>query len=173
MSLTLGYACPEPMRSRRLRPALAGALAGSALALAGCGQDGSSSRSLSLGQVPLVGGASVIASVKECDKGANAFCAIEAVVVDRSSTSSGALVIGERDRLRTLGWTGAAGDDGNERAADSPGHKLRLTYSTAAGDLTAIDLGWIMRPRAIALTLAHTLFARTPAMSIMLETGPA
>ena len=46
-----------------------------------------------------------------------------------------------------LGWTGANADTGQQRAADSPGHKLRLTYAPAAGDLQGIDLGWIKRSR--------------------------
>jgi hypothetical protein len=164
------------MRSKRVRlalPALGVALAGCVLALGGCGRSASSSRSVSLAQLPLVDGASIVSQARQCDRGANAYCAIEAVIVDRRSHSSGALVASEYRRLRAHGWTGAAGDNGDERAANSPGHQLRVTYSTAAGDLIGIDLGWIKRPRAIALSLASTMFERTPAMSIMLETGPA
>jgi hypothetical protein len=141
------------------------------IALAGCGQSGSSS-SLSLAQLPLVDGASVITQVRQCDRGANAFCAIEAVIVDRRFTSAGAFVTSERRHLRKLGWTQTAGDNGSESAAESRGLKLRVTYATATADLTGIDLGWIKRPRAIALTLSRTLFGQTPAMSLMLEAGP-
>jgi hypothetical protein len=141
------------------------------VALAGCGQSGSSS-SLSLSQLPLVDGAKVVTKVGRCDRGANAFCAVQAVIVDRRFSSAGALVASEHRHLRKLGWTSAAGDNGNERAAESPGHKLRVTYATATGDLTAIDLGWIKRPRVIQATLARALFDQTPAMSVMLEAGP-
>lgn len=101
------------------------------------------------------------------------FCAIEAVIVDRGASSSGDLVTREYNHLHALGWTGAAGDNGAERAANSPGHKLRVTYSTAQGDLTGIDLGWIMRPWPITWSLSRMMFKRIPAMSVMLETGPA
>jgi hypothetical protein len=142
------------------------------IALGGCGQNASSS-SLSLGQLPLVDGASIVTQVRQCDRGANAYCAIEAVIVDRRFRSAGALVASEHRHLRKLGWIGSAGDNGDERAAESPGHKLRLTYATAAGDLIGIDQGWIKRPRAIELTLSRAMFDRTPAISIMLEAGPA
>ena len=95
------------------------------------------------------------------------------MIVDRRFRSAGALVASEHRHLRKLGWIGSAGDNGDERAAQSPGHKLRLTYATAAGDLIGIDQGWIKRPRAIELTLSRAMFERTPAISIMLEAGPA
>jgi hypothetical protein len=139
-------------------------------ALGGCGQ-GSSSHPLSLGQLPLTAGASVVAQAQQCDRGVDAFCAIEAVIVDPRYKSSGALVAGEHRHLRELGWSAMAGDNGTESAADSPGHKLRVTYATAANDLAGIDLGWIKRPRSIELTLAGAMFNRAPAMSVMLENG--
>ena len=163
------------MRSRRLRPAppaLVAALGACALALAACGGS-SRSTPLSVGQLPLVDGASVVAQASQCDRGAHAYCAIEAVIVDRRATSSGALVAGERRRLHKLGWSASAGDNGDELAAESPGQTLRVTYATAAGDLIGWDLGWIKRPRPIALTLSRLLFERTPAMSVMLEAGSA
>ena len=163
------------MRSRRLRPAplaLVAALTGCALALSACGGSSQSSP-LSIGQLPLINGATIVAQASQCDRGANAYCAIEAVIVDPRAGSSGALVVAERRRLRRLGWSGSAGDNGDEQAAESPGHKLRVTYATAAGDLIGWDLGWIKRPRPIALTLSHLMFERTPAMSVMLEAGSA
>jgi hypothetical protein len=163
------------MRSRRLRPAplaLVMALAGCAFALTGCG-DGGSSSTLSISQLPLVDGAKIVAQASQCDRGAHAYCAIEAVIVDRRAASSSALVASEHRWLRKLGWLGTAGDNGDERAAEAPGQKLRVTYATAAGDLVGWDLGWIKRPRAIVLTLSRLLFERTPAMSVMLEAGSA
>ena len=158
------------MRPRRPTATFGFALA--ACALAGCGASGSS-RSLSLAQLPLVRGSAVVARSEQCDRGANAYCAIEAVIVNRGFTSSGALVVAEHQRLHKLGWSTAAGDNGRERAAESPGHKVRVTYATAFGDLLGWDMGWIKRPRPIALTLSHAMFDGAPAMSVMLEAGSA
>lgn len=144
-----------------------------ALVIGGCGQGSSSSRPLSISELPLVKGAQVATEVRKCDSGSNAFCAVEAVIVDHKLTSSGALVTGENRWLHSLGWTSAAGDNGVEQAQDSPGSKLRVTYATGLGDLTGIDLHWITRPWPIEWSLSSSIFARTPAMSILLETGPA
>ena len=156
------------MRSRTLGLAT-GALV---IGLAGCSQH-ATTRSPIPSQLPLVGGTSVVKQVRECDKGTNAFCAIELVVVDPSFTSSADLVKEERNRLRRSGWTGVAPDDGQQRAAESPGQKLRITYATAAADLLGIDLGWIKRPHPITVRLARAMFERSPAMSVLLEAGPA
>ena len=58
-------------------------------------------------------------------------------------------------------------------SAVSPGHKFRIVYATAAGDLLALDEGWIKRPLPIGVTLSNTLFDRKPAISLMVEAGPA
>jgi hypothetical protein len=157
------------MGVKRLIPLLVPAL--SAFALAGCGSGGSPGP-VSLRQLPLIPGASVISETSRCDKGANAFCAIQAVIVDRRAHSSGALVENEHRQLHSLGWTTSAGDDGVEVAADSPGHKLRVTYATAINDLIGIDEKWIVRQRSIGLSLAQTVFSHIPAMSILLQVGP-
>ena len=140
--------------------------------LSGCGQGGGH-RPPDVARLPLVGGARVVAQTKRCDRGANAYCAVELVVIARRYPTSADLVKGEGLYLGKLGWTSANGDIGEEKAAESPGHQLRLTYATAYGDLKGIDLGWIKRPRPIALALADTLFARASAMSLMLEAGPS
>jgi hypothetical protein len=140
--------------------------------LAGCGQQASTS-SPTLSQLPLADGARVLTQVRECDKGTNAFCAIELVVDGPSFHSSQDLVKAQRRRLKASGWTGVAPDDGRQRAAESPGQKLRITYATAAADLLGIDLEWIKRPLPITLSLAQTMFDRAPAMSVLLEAGPA
>lgn len=155
------------MSTRVLRVALAAL----ALVLAGCGQIGSS-RSPTVDQLPLVDGAAVVAQAQQCDKGANAFCAVEAVIVDKHLRSSGELVASEHKHLRKLGWTSMAGDNGDERAAESPGHKLRLTYATAGNDLIGWDLGWIKRAPPIVQALDRQMIDRVPSMSIMLEAGP-
>jgi hypothetical protein len=122
-----------------------------------------------LTQLPLVPGTQIVARARQCDKGAAAYCAVEIVVVGRSYRTSQDLLGVERERLVSLGWTREGADTGNEHAADSPGHKLRVTYATALGDLTGIDLGWIKRPRPITLALSRTVFQRTAALSMMLE----
>jgi hypothetical protein len=139
-------------------------------ALAGCGA-GSKSRDPDLTKLPLVNGASVVARVRQCDRGANAFCAIELVVTDRRYRTSADLVDAQHGQLRKHGWTGGTGDTNQQKAADSPGHKLRVTYATASGELRGVDLGSIERPRKITLALSRVLFDQAPAMSVMLEVG--
>jgi hypothetical protein len=141
-----------------------------ATALAACGQT-STGRSPDLAKLPLVPGASVVAQARQCDKGANAFCSFQLVVTDPRYPSSKALVSSERRQLHKLGWSGMDADTGEEQAAESPDHKLRVTYATAFGDLKGIDLNWIKRPPSIALALSRTMFARSSAMSVMLEVG--
>jgi hypothetical protein len=120
-----------------------------------------------------VSGARVVTQVRECDKGANAFCAIELVVLDPRYSSSMQLVKGERNLLKRSSWSGVAPDDGRQRAAQSPGQKLRVTFATAEADLLGTELGWIKRPWPITYTLARAMFDRAPVMSILLEAGPA
>jgi hypothetical protein len=73
--------------------------------------------------------------------------------------------------LRKHGWSLADGETSLQTGANSPGHKLRLTYSTADGDLREVDLGSINRPWPIVYTLSSTMFDRTAAMSMRLEVG--
>jgi hypothetical protein len=155
------------MTGGRVRPL---ALAALIVTLAGCGAGGGR-RTPELAHLPLVGGARIVAQAQRCDAGANAFCSVELVVVDSRYRSSEALLNGEHDRLRSVGWTGANGYTGDEHAADSPGHKLRVTYATADGDLKGVDLGWIQRTRTITLALSRALFNREPALSVLLEIG--
>jgi hypothetical protein len=138
--------------------------------LSACGS-GSGNRSPDLGRLPLVSDARVVAHASQCDAGANAYCALELVVVDPRISSSEDLVKDEGDHLLAAGWTRVNGDTGDEGAAQSPGHKLRVTYATASGDLKGIDLGWIQRSQTIALALSRSLFDRTSAMSVTLELG--
>jgi hypothetical protein len=140
------------------------------LALAGCGSvHGASAPKLS--QVPMVPGAKVIAQATQCDKGDNAFCTLEFVVVDQHYKTSIDLVNAEHDVVHRAGWPGVGADTGDERAAESPGNKLRVTYGTASGDLQGIDLGWIHRSAKIARALSRTLFDHTTAMSVELDRG--
>jgi hypothetical protein len=140
-----------------------------AAAIGGCGTGGKHQPSLAA--LPLVKGAAIVAHVRHCDRGANAYCAIELVVIDNLYRSSIALVTSEKQTLKKMGWTRTGPDTSDEHAADSPGRELRVTYATALGELTDIDLGWIQRPRTITLALSQSVFSRAPAMAVMLEPG--
>jgi hypothetical protein len=140
-----------------------------ALVIAGCGAGAPQVPDVK--RLPLVSGASVVTQAQRCDRGANAYCAVELVIVAPRFRNSVDLLKGERRHLRELGWSGANGYTGDERSAESPGRKLRITYATAAGDLKGIDLGWIDRSRPVTLALSRALFTRSPALSMMLEYG--
>jgi hypothetical protein len=137
--------------------------------VAGCGSSGSKVPDVS--RLPLVDGASVVTRAQECDRGSNSYCAILLVVTDPRLHSSLDLLKSERRHLREVGWSLANGNTGNENSADSPGHKLRVTYSTAEGDLQGIELGWIQRPRNVTLALSGAMFARKATLSMLLELG--
>jgi hypothetical protein len=156
---------PRP-RPRPVAPCLA-VLA--CLALVGCGA--ANPRPVGLGNVPLPPGARVMTHVLSCDHGANPYCSVQLVVVGAQNQTSTDLLTAEEDRLAKLGWTSTQGSDGHEQAADSPGHGLRLSYATAYDDLLGVDSNWIKRRRTVAQALATTLFARTPALSLMLQRG--
>jgi hypothetical protein len=139
-----------------------------AAALAGCGH---SARSPSALHLPLVPGSSVIAKTRECNRGANPYCSVEMVVQNTSYQSPRRLLFDERDYLYHHGWRAASPDTGVELAAESPGHKLRVTYATALQDLKGVDLGWIARPPSIARALDRAVFDRVSTMSVLLEVG--
>ena len=159
------------MTGGRLRGLIALALTVALVAaLAGCGQS-SGGRTPDLSRLPLVAGAQVVAQVKECDSGANAFCALELVIVDPRYKTPDDMLNAEHDRLRAAGWTGANADTGEQHAADSPGHNLRLTYATAAGELKGTGLGWTKRAQPIKLALSRAMLYQSAALSLMLEQG--
>src|SRR5580704_17589472 len=161
------------MTARRVVAAtLAAAVLTGAGVLAGCGGNGGT-RAPTLGKLPLAAGSQVVARVKKCDRGQNAYCALELVVVNRDYQNSWALVAGERRSLSQGGWTQTHADTGDEHAAQSPGDKLRVTYATAMGELKDVVLGWITRSHTISVALSKTIFARAAAMSVLLELGPA
>jgi hypothetical protein len=146
------------------------AITATAAVLGGCGT-ANPGRIPSLGAVPLTGGTRIVAHQTRCDRGANAYCAIQLVVVGRRYSSSGALMSRERRYLKSLGWGISFAQTGPERAAESPGHRLRLVLATAAYDLQAVDLGWIQRAPGISRALSQTMFNRQSALSLMLESG--
>jgi hypothetical protein len=155
------------MTARRLGAAAALALAA---ALAGCGTS-TAQRTPTVSAIPLLPGARVATQVRACDSGSRAFCSIELVVTDPRYKSSDNLAHDESKHLRKAGWSLADGDTSTESSANSPGHKLRLTYSTAADDLQQIDLGQITRSRNVVLALSSSMFDRAAAMSMILEVG--
>jgi hypothetical protein len=140
------------------------------VAVAGCG-GGSGARSPQLSSLPLAAGVRVMTNVRQCNSGSNAYCAIELVVLGPGYSSSRALVLAERDRLRSRGWIGASPTTGDQLANESPNNKLRVTYSTAFEDLKGVDLGWITRSWPTISALDGTLFNRAVAMSVLLEIG--
>jgi hypothetical protein len=141
-----------------------------ALTLCGCGHAGAG-HPPALSGMPLVGGAKIVSAAKQCDRGANAYCALELVVVDTRYETSEDLRAAEHLVLGSRGWSRTGGDTGQESAADSPQNKVRLTYATADGDLRGVDLGWIQRSRKTTLALSREIFDRAPTISLMLETG--
>lgn len=164
-SATLGLV---PMAGGTLRSALA--LVAFAAILGGCGSS-QAGRTPDISKLPLVPGAQVARQIRVCDNGASPYCGYELVVVDSHYKTSAALVAAEHKQLIAHGWSGANADTGDERAADSPGHKLRVTYATAYGDLKGIAFGWIKRSQSTALALSRTMFERSSAMSVLLEVG--
>ncbi len=129
---------------------------------------------VSCNQLPLIPGASVIdPGARSATPGANAFCAIEAVIVDRRASSSGALMESEHRQLHSLGWTTQRGRRwrrGGRRLAraQAPRHlRHRARRPDRAGrevDQAALADRAGARPERCS--------TRTPAMSIMLEVGP-
>ncbi len=140
-----------------------------AAALAGCG--GGGSKTPNLGALPLVPGANVSLKVKVCDIGSSAFCAWELLVVAPKLRDSDELLRAEHRLLLSAGWSGAQGDASGEHAADSPGHKLRVTYATPTNELIGTGDEGVHRSNALQLALSHVSFAGTPALSILLEQG--
>jgi hypothetical protein len=155
---------------RVIRTVQAITICAAALSATACGQSSSGPPPV-LGRVPLTPGSRIVADQRSCDRGANAFCSLQLVVVGGHYANSTALLAAEQQRLDALGWTSSVGDSGVEKAADSPGHKLRLTYATASDDLKGVDLGWIPRRPPITRALSRVMFERAPALSLMLETG--
>jgi len=142
-----------------------------ALGLAGCGASSTAQRTPTVSQVPLLAGSRIVAQVRACDQGSNAYCAIDIVVLNHDYVSSDILARDEGRLLSKHGWSLAHGDTNEQSGANSPGHKLRLTFATAAGDLEEVDLGEINRPWPVVYALSSSMFARTPAMSMELEIG--
>jgi hypothetical protein len=139
--------------------------------VAGCGAGTPAARTPTASSVPLVPGSRVVEQVRACDQGSNAFCAIDLVVRNGAYKSSDILLRDEGRLLRKDGWSLSNAETRAQTAANSPGHKLRLTFSTAAGDLQEIDLGLINRSWPITYALSSSMFDRAAAMSMRVEVG--
>jgi hypothetical protein len=162
------------MTARRLsgqRVWIASAAVVATLALVGCGGQTATQRTPTVDKLPLIPGAHISLRVQRCDMGANAFCGWELLVIAPRYRSSDDVVKSEHRLLMKSGWTGADADAGEQRAADSPGHKLRVTYATPSADLIGIDQGSTKRSRKLTLALSQAIFNRQSAMSMLLEVG--
>ena len=138
--------------------------------LAGCGST-QTQRTPTASSLPLVPGSQIVAQVRSCDSGSNAFCGIDLVVRNTKYESSDVLARDESHVLRKNGWSPSDEDTGLQSAANSPGHTMRLTYATATGDLQEIVLGLINRPWPITYALSNAIFDRDATMSMRLEVG--
>jgi hypothetical protein len=132
---------------------------------------GGTPRAIGLKNIPMIAGTRITTRVRSCDRGKHPYCALQVVIVgDRYGTSQ-ALRNTYGANLLKLGWTTTKGPDGNETAADSPGHELRLTFATAYEDLLGIDSNWIQRTKTVSHALSAAMFARAPTLSLMLLRG--
>ncbi len=138
--------------------------------LAGCG-GASNNRDVGLKNVPLPRGAQVMARVRVCDRGANAYCAEQLLVTGPRYATSADLLNSENARLRQLGWSDNRGNTGKQLAAQSPGNEFRVYFTTAYNDLLALDMGWIHRSAPIGRALSAAIFDRAAAISVMLVRG--
>jgi hypothetical protein len=141
-----------------------------ALVIAVTGRGGTP-RAVGLKDVPMVPGTRVLTKVRSCDRGVHPYCSLQVVIVGDRYKTSQALRLTYGASLRKMGWTTTKGPDGNETAADSPGHELRLTFATAYEDLLGVDSNWIQRTAAISHSLSSIMFDRAPALSIQLLRG--
>lgn len=140
------------------------------LLLAGCGSAGD--RTPSLARVPMPPRSKVILDLHACNAGSDAYCALQLVIAGKGYRTSVSMISAEAAVLRRLHWRHENADTALEHAAYSPGDKLRLTYATPKSELASIELGWVTRAHAVQVTLAHTLFADRPALSMLVEIGP-
>jgi hypothetical protein len=146
-------------------------LAAAAALLAGCGA--SRLHVPNAAKLPLVPGARVVERLRSCNRGANAYCAVDMVVEDPRYPNPPALARAERHLLRRSGWTVEYADVPAEYALLSPGARLHVTLAPVDHELRAIDLGQVQRPQAFALALSRALFAHRIALAVVLELGPA
>ena len=145
------------------------ALAGALVLLTGCGAG--SQRTPDLSALPLVPGASFRVKQRVCDSGSNSYCAWELVVAGAGYRDSNALFEAEHRLLLSRHWSGADGDIRSQHAADSPGHRLRVTYANPVDELTGTGIFGVRRTQAIQLALTNAVFGHTSEISMLLEVG--
>jgi hypothetical protein len=157
----------NPNLARAARCAVAAALL--AAFAAGCGQ-GSAPGTPAVRALPLAPGARIVQRTRTCDGGEHPYCAVQ-LVLTGDFRSSGALMEAETAQLHGHGWTETQGDTVHEEAAESPGHRLRVTYGQGSEDLLSIEQGRIHRAPAVARALSRAMFARSAALSLILQAG--
>ena len=141
-----------------------------AVAIVATGRGGTP-RAVGLKNIPTIPGTRMLTKVRSCDRGVNPYCSVQVVLVGDRYRTSQALRETYGATLLKRGWTTTKGPDGDETAADSPGHELRLTFATAYEDLLGIDSNWIQRTPAISHSLSSAMFDGAPTLSIMLLRG--
>jgi hypothetical protein len=144
-------------------------MAGALVLLAGCGTGGPHTPALSA--LPLVPGASFKVKQRVCDSGSSPYCAWELVVAAAGYRDSNALFEAEHRLLLSRHWSGADGDIATQHAADSPGHRLRVTYANPVDELTGTGIFGVRRSDAVQLALSNAVFSHTPVISMLLEVG--
>jgi hypothetical protein len=112
-----------------------------------------------------------VVSQRLCDRGRNAYCALELVMEGGGYASSIQLQRAERLLLKRRGWKKSNPPVAQELSANSPGTRLRVTYAAANMELEAVDLGWIVRARRITLGLSREIFDHHPALAVLLQLG--
>lgn len=143
--------------------------AGALALIAGCGSGGPHTPDLAA--LPLVPRATVEVKQRVCDSGSNPYCAWELVVAGTGYRDSNALFEAEHRLLLSRHWSGADGDIASQHAADSPGHRLRVTYANPVDELTGTGIFGVRRSQAVQLALSNAVFAHTPVISMLLEVG--
>ena len=126
-----------------------------------------------LSQLPLVPGARFQVQERVCDSGSNAYCAWELVVADRALPGLERAVRGRASRSCSAA-TGAAptATSPRQHAADSPGHRLRVTYANPVDELTGIAIFGVRRSQAGGAGAVQGRVHRTPpVISMLLEVG--
>lgn len=168
--MVAAYDRPVPAGNARRAVIAALSALSVAAALSGCGQ-GNAPAAASLHDVPLAPGSRIVWQGRRCDRGSNAYCSLQFVVVGPRYRSSAALRNAQRATLRSAGWTEARGDTDAERSSTSPGGKLRMTVATAFNDLVSAEQGTIERAPGVMRALSRQLFSRTPALSATVQSG--
>jgi hypothetical protein len=165
----------KSLRSRspaRLRTV---ALAAAALCAALVGACGSTRPHVpDLAVLPLPPATRIYTQIRSCNPGRSAYCALDLVLVGAADRYATPVQVFDAEEavLHRRRWEPVYADYGLQYAELSPGKRWRVIFAPDDHTLRLIDLGDIQRPRALALALSRALFARLPAISLVLEFGP-